>query len=165
MSFPVRFFMKSKSPLVRAVVAGVFFCAIITLAGCGGTGKAAKLYPASGKVTVDGAPLTSGTVNLQPDEAKGNSSKFAPSGMIDSSGNYKLTTDGRDGAPLGWYKVGIGQGMTMGGGADVSLKDPSKSMAPKASFNMKYQTPAGSGLSIEIVENPPAGAYDIKLTK
>jgi len=63
----------------------------------------------TGKVTADGQALTAGTVTFRPDETKGNKNKAIPTGMIDSSGNYKLFTDGKEGAPLGWYKVGVSQ--------------------------------------------------------
>jgi len=128
--------------------------------GCGGSGsKTPPLVPATGKVTLDGAPMTIGMVTFQPDEAKGNTLKYSPTGPIDSSGNYKLMTDGKDGAPVGWYKVTISAyGMPTG-------QVDSKGAAPKSNLNSKYQSPATSGITLEVVASPAPGAYDLKVTK
>ena len=37
--------------------------------------------------------------------------------------------------------------------------------ASKAVINIKFQNPETSGISIEVVSSPAAGAYDIKVTK
>ena len=42
----------------------------LVIAGCSGA-KTEKLSPVAGKVTVDGAPLTTGGVTFHPDAAKG----------------------------------------------------------------------------------------------
>ena len=144
---------------------------LAALTGCGGGGSE-KVVPVTGKVTLDGEPLTAGTVTFQPDESKGNKSKASASGMVDASGNYKLfITPEKEGAPLGWYKVGVNPvGMQMGGMAALpeagKLTDPNKNVSPTGgAVNKKYHVPATSGLSIEVVEKPAAGAYDLKLTK
>jgi len=158
-ALPVR-----RLPLVAFLVVG-----LTAVAGCGD--KSGKLVPVSGKVTTDGGqPLTVGTVTFQPDEAKGNTSKLVPTGMIDSNGNYKLTTGGQEGAPLGWYKVGVSpHGMPTGGmqkGADPAVvSDPTKALTTGGAVNQKFQNPASSGISIEVTESPAGGAYDLKVSK
>lgn len=138
--------------------------------GCGGGGSE-KVVPVTGKVTLDGAPLTAGTVTFQPDESKGNKSKSSASGMVDANGNFKLFTSDKEGAALGWYKVGISPvGMQMGGMGPPTEAgkntDPNKNLAPSGgAINQKYHVPASSGLSIEVIEKPAAGAYDLKVTK
>jgi len=123
----------------------------------------------TGKVTLDNQPLTVGTVTFRPDESKGNTSKAIPSGTIDASGNYKLFTDGKEGAPLGHYKVGVStQGMAAGGmqpGGDLGVSDPTKALKTGSPVNTKFQNPDTSGISIEVVEKPGADAYDLKVTK
>jgi len=160
--------MKRLSPVRSAALAGFLIC-LFAVVGCSDS-KAGKLVPVSGKVTTDGGqPLTVGTVTFLPDESKGNTSKFSPSGMVDSSGSYKLTTDNREGAPPGWYKVGVAaQGMSAGGmpGGDPGVvSDPTKTLAKGSPVNAKYQNPTTSGISIEVVESPAAGAYDLKVGK
>src|SRR5262245_808535 len=79
--------------------------AVVFAAGCGG-GQGEKLAPVSGKVTLDGQPLTTGSVSFRPDTSRGNASPQQPQGTIDADGNYELSVPpARKGAPPGWYKV------------------------------------------------------------
>src|SRR5260370_25996218 len=75
--------------------------------GCGRDSGADNLLPVSGKVRYKTEPLTTGTVILVADAAKGNTTKHEPRGPIDDQGNYRVSTAGRPGAPPGWYKVAV----------------------------------------------------------
>jgi len=130
------------------------FCAAVL--GCGASGGA-KLAPVAGKVTVDGAPLTSGGVTFHPDSAKGNHTPHIPLGTLDAQGNYKLMSATSEGAPLGWYKV------TVSAQAPIDPQNPYA--PPKHLINPKYGDASTSGLHIEVVERPAAGAYDFSLSK
>lgn len=139
------------------------------LLGCGGGGSSDKLVPVSGKVMSDADPLTTGTVTFYPDESKGNKTKLTPSGMIDKTGNYKLSTSDGTGAPLGWYKVAVspmGMGGMQAAPSGGATTDPNASLAPSGgAVNKKYLVPESSGLRVEVVASPAAGAYDLKVTK
>src|SRR4051812_40534827 len=90
---------QSRWCLAALLTGGVVFVA----AGCA---DGEKLAPVAGKVTVDGKPLTSGSVSFRPDASQGNSSQHQPTGTIDAEGNYELfVPPAKKGAPLGWYKV------------------------------------------------------------
>src|SRR5207249_1945923 len=115
------------------------------------------LTPVEGKVTVNGAPLTTGSVTFQPDASKGNHTPHIPVGMIDSDGRYKLTTATKDGAPLGRYKV------TVSAQQPIDPKNPYA--PPKHLIDPKFSDPTTSGLEVEVVSNPPAGVYDLQLAK
>ena len=146
----------------RVLSLAIIFAVISGVSGCGGMGSE-KVVPVTGRVMVDGMPMSQGTVTFMPDESKGNKTQLTPGGMIDGSGNYKLMTGDREGAPPGWYRVGVSpMGMSMGGGMPTQ-SDPTK--LEKSGPNKKYQLPSTSGISIEVVESPAAGAYDLKLTK
>ncbi len=126
-----------------------------TLSGCETGGE--RLTPVTGKVTVGGAPLTSGSVTFQPDAAKGNKTQHIPVGTLDGEGNYKLMSATAEGAPLGWYKV------TVTAQAPI---DPSNPYAPpKHLIDPKFSDPSTSGFAVEVVENPVPGAYDFQVTK
>jgi hypothetical protein len=115
-----------------------------------------------GTVTVDGTALFAGQVTYYPDSAKGNTSRFIPIGGIDAQGNYTLTTDGREGAPPGWYKVTV-----IGGSQSDPRQPPPPKDAPpppKAEVNSVYSKPNSTTLLIEVRENAP-GSYDLKLSK
>jgi hypothetical protein len=127
-------------------------CAWLIL-GCGDSSNVGKLVPVVGKVSVDGTLLKNGSVSFRPDKAKGNNSVHEPAGDIDEQGTYKLYTATREGAPPGWYKVLVNS-------AEAGVYPPTKFYA-----NAKYGDIDRSDLKIEVVEQPAAGAYDLKLKK
>jgi hypothetical protein len=140
------------------------------LVGAGLASSCGKQLPpmaeVSGKVTIDGQPVTGGQVTFIPDVpnpndegAKGQA--VAPSagmsaGQIDSSGQYKIYTAGKAGAPLGKYKVTVTPSM-------VPTGDASK--APQTAYNAIFSDANKTPLRKEVVASPSAGAYDLKLTK
>jgi hypothetical protein len=133
----------------------VGLCGMIC-AGCS-SGGGTMLAPVVGKVTVDGTPLTSGGVTFHPDSAKGNTTPHIPLGTLDAQGNYKLMSATSEGAPLGWYKV------TVSAQAPIDPQNPYA--PPKHLINPKYNDAITSGLELEVVKQPTAGAYDLKLSK
>lgn len=126
---------------------------LVVLAGC--TSPPASTFPVQGKVTVQKKPLTAGTVYFWPDTSKGNASKESAVGRIEPDGSYKLQTNGRNGAPPGWYKVTVDQ-VVMPGEAGATAVKP-------VPINAKYRKADTSGISIEVSENPKPAAYDIEL--
>jgi len=123
--------------------------------GCGGS--SAKLAQVQGKVTVDGTPLTTGAVTFHPNKAKGNTTPHIPLGTIDAQGNYKLMSATEAGAPLGWYDVTVV--------AQEPIDQNNPYAPPKYLINPKYADVSKSGLELEVVGSPAAGAYDLKLAK
>jgi hypothetical protein len=142
---------------------------VVWLAGC--TPPPAPCFAVSGKVTLQKKPLTSGNIRFIPDSGKGNNSKESAFGFIDHDGSYTLTTNGRDGAPLGWYKVSVDPlGMpkefppSAGNTPIVIPKKESPGAASKGPpINPKYKSAETSGISVEVKENASPGAYDIEL--
>jgi hypothetical protein len=119
---------------------------IWTLSGCSGIGK---LYPVEGKVTVDGKPLADGRLVFVPDKEKGNKLNDSPFGQI-KDGSYSLTTQGKPGAPAGWYRIMV-QTQYQGAPPDA------------VELPMRYSDPLGSGLAVEVVPSPEPGHYDLML--
>ncbi len=74
-----------------------------------------------------------------------------------------MTTNGKVGAPPGWYKVIV----TAREDAEPVHPKSANSHRPVARSLLpgKYGDAETSGLSIEVVENPVAGAYDLKLSR
>ena len=128
--------------------------AFVFLPGCGSSDK---LVPVAGSVTVNGAPLTSGSVTFHPNAAKGNKTPHIPVGMIDGQGHYKLMTATKEGAPEGWYRV------TVSAQAPIDPQNPYA--PPKHLISSKYSDPSTSGIEIELVPSSPPGAYDLKVAK
>jgi hypothetical protein len=127
------------------------------LAGCGESVGGTRLVGVAGKARVDGSPLATGTLSFLPDASKGNTSKLAPGGAIKADGTYTLFTEGRKGAPVGWYKVIV---------IAAEPVDPNAPYAPRRSFiDARYNTVETTDLRLEVTERPAPGAYDLDLKK
>jgi hypothetical protein len=141
---------------------GVFLL-ICLASGCGEGDRVGKTFPVSGKITFMNEPLVAKNtiILLKADASRGNNSPFEPTGTVDETGTYTLRTDGKTGAPPGWYKV------------VVVARDDEPVAHPKAKQNhrpvskslvpAKYGQEKTTDLAIEVVENPGTGAYDLKL--
>jgi hypothetical protein len=140
--------MKSHPPVLRLCL--LVLLSTPLLAGCG---SSVAVVPVTGKVTVDGQPLTAGQVSLVPLEAKPGA--VASAGAIDANGDYVIYTGGKTGAPPGKYKVTVTPAMLPSG-------DNKKPVIP---FNQKFGDATKTTLSIDVVSSPAPGAYDLKLTK
>ncbi len=78
----------------------------VPFSGCGG-GSGLKLEKVSGMVTLEGTPLTKGSVQFTPDSGKGTRGPMVL-GEIGPDGKFVLTTTKPgDGAQAGFYKVSI----------------------------------------------------------
>lgn len=135
-----------RGPLSAALVVG--------LAGLSGCGREERLVPVSGRVIVNGKPLPLGKVVFQPDADRGNTSRQEPRGSIDDQGVYRLSTGDREGAPPGWYRVAV---FAMKPGTDDGNR-PVEWL-----HNPRYTDARGSGLSVQVVEDPAPGTYDLAL--
>lgn len=154
--------------MMRLLFSRLVFLAVLIgvglASGCGE--KAVSLAPVSGKVTVDGKPLSSGSVSLIPDVSlsdKGASevSKMQTTGMsggeINPDGTYKIYTDGKEGAPLGKYKIRVMPPVTQ------SKDEKDAKEAPDIGFDKDYTDPNRTRLHYEVVASPEPGRYDLKL--
>ena len=140
-----------KSKPSSCLLRGFCACALMTVVGCGGV----KVVPVSGKATLDGEPLRRGVVSFNPDPAKGNNLRVACTGRMNGDGQYEMYTDDgssvKKGVPVGWYKVTI---LTLTPGNDKPIP-----------VHNRYTDFNKTDLVIEVVADPPLGAYDLKFTK
>ncbi len=134
---------------IAATLAAALAAALV--AGCGDSGGA--LHPVKGKVTADDQPLSKGSVRFVPDASRGNAGKHEPVGEIGADGTYAVSTQGKPGAPAGWYKVSVNS---------TDPPDSTKPNAAKSYVGKKYNDPLTSTLAVEVVASPAAGAYDLK---
>jgi hypothetical protein len=137
-------------------------CAVTLLAvvaGCGAD-NGDRLLPVAGKVALGDRPLTIGVVSFRPDASKGNQSMHHPHGEINAEGRYELTTQGKKGAPPGWYKV-----LVFADGNTTDNNPPAHPLPPNWLMNVKYTAESTTDLFIEVVETPSAGAYDLTVSK
>jgi hypothetical protein len=138
---------------LRPTVQGITGLLLTALAGCG-SGPATML-PVEGQVKFKGKALTTGTVILYADAAKGNTTKHEPRAPIEPDGHYKIITHPNEGAPPGWYKVAV---------VVTEPSDPKNPYSPPRSLiPEKFGKPDESGLTLEVRSLPPPGAYDLDL--
>jgi hypothetical protein len=145
--------------ILHSPIARRFGCALLLAGLLGSTlgcGNEATLYPVSGKVTVNGKALTSGSVRYVPDKAKGNTFGGEPVGEINDQGEYTLNHMGKPGAPLGAYKI-----IVTSTGATTS---DNTSVKAQNTVRANYSDVKTTSLAAEVVKEPAAGAYDLKLT-
>ena len=140
----------------RFAVLAAAAVSLVSAIGCSRS-SSDTLVPVAGTVTVNGNPLTTGSVTFHPDSDSGNMTQHIPTGTIDSQGNYRLSTATKAGAPPGSYQVTVtAQGPI----------DPKNPYAPPTHLiDRKYADPATSGLTMQVSASPAPGAYDIKLAK
>jgi hypothetical protein len=143
--------------------------ALVSTCGCSDRSGVGTTYPVSGKITLDGEPLNFETtvVLFTPDDSKGNLGQFSPAAGVDLEGRYSLKTNGKAGAPPGWYRVIVTahdadvrhpkQGPAEGGAR--SQRPVARSIVPQ-----KYGRKETTDVSIEVVAEPATGAYDLRLT-
>jgi hypothetical protein len=130
------------------------------VAGCADV----RTEPVSGKITYNNEPLTaqSTIILFKPDRSKGNESPLEPIGTVDGSGNYTVKTNGRAGAPPGWYKVVV----TATKGTPEHPKGTSAHRPVAESLlPAKYGLETSTDLAVEVVASPASGAYDLKLNQ
>jgi hypothetical protein len=126
---------------------GVLLC----LAGCSGNKPMPKEFgarlPVQGTVTIDGVPLRGGNVRFNSlDHDVG---QLQPEGLIDSQGKYTVSSYQEPGAPAGKYRVTV----------DPASDDKKQDRL----VGIVYQDWEKSPLVVTVQENPPPGAYDLKM--
>lgn len=127
-----------------------FVCLLVFAVGCGENGP--KVVPVTGKVVRDGKSLTNVSVTFLP---KG--SGLSATGSADSSGNIVMLTNGRNGAMVGDYKVGITEPLR-----DMTPESLASGAPPPTSFDPKFQSPDSSGITFNVPEK--GGKFEFTVT-
>ena len=142
--------MRTSTPRRRSLL-GALCAAWAALAAAGGCGGP-KFVPVSGKATLDGQPLGGYVVTFTPDPAKGVELRMDCSARLGQDGQYSLRSDDgfktHKGAPPGWYKV--------------TIWSPDDKPLP---VNKIYTSIKTTTLTVEVVDKPQPGAYDLKFTR
>jgi hypothetical protein len=135
--------------VARLTGLSIFVGTILTLAGCNKSMPAeyGPLIPVQGKVTVAGKLLKGGNVNFYPLDP--NVKDLQPVGVIDSEGNYFVSSYGQKGAPAGKYRVRV----------DPGSDDKELDMM----VDGVYQDWQKSPLVVTVEQNAPANAYDLEI--
>lgn len=143
---------------------GCMTSAMVSAAGCAvmlgmlaGCGRGERLGEVGGSVTLDGTPLTEGTVMFANDRVG-----VARMASVDASGSYAMKTYDAVGLPPGRYDVSIVPGVVgnpLAGGRAPLQGPPGEPRARGVrKIPKRYQSAQTSGISIEVStgKNPPA---------
>lgn len=128
--------------------------ALLALTAFVGCDSGVKTVPVEGTVTLGTEPLKEGSIAFHPDSAKGNGFGSPVSGTVEN-GKYKLAIDGKDGAPLGAYKVTVT--------ATVKVDPKDEYSITKSIIAEKFTVPANTPLTAEVKSG--GGPYDFKVSK
>jgi len=122
----------------------------LSLAACGGEGV--KLFPVSGKVLLNDAPLEGATVVLQPTDP---ALDWRPTGTTKADGSFTVTTYPHgEGAPNGDYVVLISQ----------YAPDAREKADPKSEIPRRYADPEKALFHAKVADGPVV-LEPFKLTK
>jgi hypothetical protein len=146
---------------VVRVVSQYSFCLVVamwaasSLCGCN---QGERLTEVKGTLYIGNQPAQKGAgfVTFHPDASKGNKWLEEAVGAVQPDGTYTLSAREKPGAAPGWYKVAVNYAEVI----DPNNPYVSKWLMPQPE---KYGDWNKSGISIEVVEKPAAGQYDIKL--
>ena len=151
-----------RSPIAVPTLFGILG-AMLSLPGCSGS-KELPLVPVSGTLKLEGKPLPVGWITYYADEAKGNTLALIPLAEIHKDGRYELTTNGKPGAPPGFWKVVVAATLD-----PIPIRPPppvnGKPWQPNWLTHDKYTKPETTDLRVEVIENPAAGRYDFDLSR
>jgi len=114
-------------------------CLLVVVPGCWDDGP--KVVPVSGKVLRDGKALTNVAVT------------FLPVG----SGLFKMQTNGRSGAMVGRYKIGITEPLR-----EMTPESLASGSPPPMSFDAKFGSPESSGLEFNVSD--VGGIFEFTVT-
>jgi len=141
--------------MVSVLVAGV-----LTLAGCsGGPSDTPPLAKTIGRVTIDGEPLTQGSVQFTPYAAKGTAGRMAL-GAIQEDGTFEMMTIfPGDGAQVGFHRVAIECSESQPFDPANPTMNDAKSLIP-----IRYSDPEMSGIEVEVKADEP-NEFTFELTR
>jgi hypothetical protein len=146
--------MSRMSLLVRWSLLAALSLAVFA-AGCA---SGPKLVRVEGKVYLNDAPVQTGDtvtgyVVFHADPARGNKNLEDVKGTIEADGSYRISTRNKEGTLPGWYFVTV----------ELARTNPKDPYDYKAMIPDRYLDKTKSKLAFEVVENPEAHRYDIKL--
>jgi hypothetical protein len=156
---------KCRVPRQRWLLSVVASALALWSGACGSSTETS--VPVRGTVRLDDKPVTDGLVTFYPDQAKGNQ-RIAPFGTgIEKDGSYQVSAENQQGIPLGWYKVVVQAPKPPRNDALLLNRKKKKALPkpPEWIINAKYTEPHTTPLSVEVVKDPPTGAYDFSVTK
>lgn len=121
------------------------------LSGCQKSDRP-KLYPVTGTITYDGAPLADATVTFLPENGK------VAVGATDASGNYTLYTQGEPGATEGMFRISIvaeAQTKKYTPEEFEKLTDAERAKAHQSRIPARYANPNGAELTATVTPSGP----------
>jgi len=157
---------------VRVQLHKILFSAVlVSLCGCGGS-NAIPLVGVTGKVTYQGKAVSGATVTMISEKGQ------ISNGFTDNDGNFRMTTGGRAGVPVGNAKVGITKMTASTATVDLKQMKPedmrsqqmsgggvAKDLTPKSEIPKKYADPEKSLLVATIDRDSSKNVFEYPLVE
>src|SRR5690606_31368949 len=138
---------------------------LLFVTGCGGgsEGPLLDVYPASGTITVEGAPKAGISVIYSPETETAGNGGF---GVTDAEGKYTLKShDGREGVPAGIYRVVLIY-MALPDGSPVPSGESAADLGAENLIDEAYSDAAQSPAVVEVTKGGSEPfTLDVKLKK
>lgn len=126
-----------------------------SLVGCTES-KPSDLVPVTGRVTLDGRPLTSGSISLRADAGE---TWHQPTGVISGNdGEFVVYTNGRPGAPPGQYRVIVFASEPASDRNGAAHPGLPRSLVPK-----RYNDPKSTPLRLTVAPPPAPTHHDFEV--
>jgi hypothetical protein len=138
--------------MLRALFVFSFLFLPLLFVGCG-----PSQVPVAGVVTVDGQPLTTGSVTFHSLDKKSETGPVIGHSPIDSAGKYNVVSDGGSGLQAGSYKV------VVNAGKPSNPKDPYS--LPVLLVNKKFTDLATTPLTVQVDSSASPDRFNLSLTK
>ena len=138
-----------------------FFAFCVVICGCGGsTDNPLGRQAVSGKVTLDGVPLSQGSISFEPQSASA-AEAAVNAGTVVENGQYEIPA--HQGLLPGTYKVSISASQQSGSTSTNPIEAMNQASQQQAATELvpeKYNV--NSELSIEVKDDGP-GQFDFEL--
>jgi hypothetical protein len=132
----------------------------LTLAGCGGTDL--DLGQVSGKVTMNGQPVSAATVSFIPDSAQNTRGPMS-SGILNEQGEFTLSTiDGVEGAVIGYHKVTVTCPFDESAGSSAAGDAVAPVSTTPCDVPDKYEGYATTDLTAEVEKGTNEFTFDLQ---
>jgi hypothetical protein len=119
---------------------------LLGLAWFAGCGPHEELARVSGKVTLDGAPLTGAQIVFE-DAAHG----VSVNAPLEADGSYTIRTYDKDGVPPGTYQVAVRPGSFSTGEAPLVSEANTRAAPPASTIPDRYRSVGTSELTASVV--------------
>jgi len=141
---------------MKKITGFLLLISVYALVGCSGS-DGPQVAPVEGTVTWQGKPLADAGVAFTPEKGP------VAIGRTDESGQFSLSTQGRDGAVVGSHRVTIEAFQPPPPGKEAVSAEGEVLIAPVSRIPSKYGILTKSGLEARVTANDSENSFEFEL--